>query len=51
VGRRILEHIARVKVDLAKRLPSRLETLQKACPDSVVDANPAACPVGAVATA
>jgi hypothetical protein len=37
-------NIAMVKVDLPKRLPSRLTTLQKACPDRVFNTNPAACP-------
>jgi hypothetical protein len=46
-------NIAKVKVELPKQLPSRLPTLQRACPDSVFNANPAACPaaslIGAVA--
>lgn len=37
-----------VKVQLPKQLPARLSTLQKACPSDVFEANPAACPPGAV---
>ncbi len=36
-------NIRAVKVDLPKRLPSRLTTLQKACPDSTFEADHAAC--------
>jgi hypothetical protein len=33
-----------VKVDLPKQLPSRLETLKKACVDTIFNQDPAACP-------
>jgi hypothetical protein len=41
-------NIARVKVELPKQLPSRLTTLQKACPDATFEANPSACPSASV---
>jgi hypothetical protein len=37
-------NIARVKVSLPIQLPSRLSTLQKACPVQTFNADPAACP-------
>jgi hypothetical protein len=37
-------NIAAVKVSLPKQLPSRLTTLQKACPEATFAANPATCP-------
>lgn len=37
-------NVAKVKVDLPKKLPSRLTTLQKACPAAIFEANPAGCP-------
>ncbi len=36
-------NIKSVKVDLPKQLPSRLTTLQKACPEKTFEANPAGC--------
>jgi hypothetical protein len=41
-------NIARVKVSLPRQLPSRLTTLQKACPAKVFDANAAACPPASI---
>ena len=41
-------NIAKVKVDLPKQLPSRLTTLQKACPAATFEANPGACPAPSV---
>jgi hypothetical protein len=37
-------NIARVKVELPRALPSRLNTLRKACTVAQFDANPAGCP-------
>ena len=41
-------NIAKVKVELPKRLPSRLTTLQKACTAAQFKANPAGCPAASV---
>jgi hypothetical protein len=41
-------NIAKVKVDLPKQLPSRLTTLQKACPAKTFDTNPGLCPKGSI---
>jgi hypothetical protein len=41
-------NIARVKVELPKQLPSRLTTLQKACPAATFEANPAGCPAASI---
>jgi hypothetical protein len=41
-------NIARVKVNLPKQLPSRLTTLQKACPAATFEANPAGCPAASI---
>ena len=37
-------NIASVKVSLPRQLPSRLSTLQKACPSATFQADPAGCP-------
>jgi hypothetical protein len=41
-------NIRSVKVDLPKQLPSRLTTLQKACPARTFEANPAGCPSASI---
>jgi hypothetical protein len=41
-------NIARVKVSLPKQLPSRLETLKKACSVETFDNDPAACPAASI---
>jgi DNA-binding beta-propeller fold protein YncE len=41
-------NIASVKVDLPKQLPSRLNTLQKACPARTFEANPTECSKGSI---
>jgi hypothetical protein len=41
-------NIARVKVELPKKLPSRLTTLQKACTAAQFEANPAGCPAASI---
>jgi hypothetical protein len=40
--------IQSVHVRLPKQLPSRLTTLQKACPEAQFNSNPAGCPPGAI---
>ena len=41
-------NIAKAKVDLPKQLPSRLTTLQKACPAATFENDPAACPKASI---
>ncbi len=41
-------NIAKVRVELPKQLPSRLKTLQKACPAATFEANPAGCSAASV---
>jgi hypothetical protein len=41
-------NIAHVKVSLPKQLPSRLTTLQKACPTATFNRNPAECSAGSI---
>ena len=40
-------NVKSVVVQLPKQLPSRLTTLQKACPETTFAANPYTCPSGA----
>jgi hypothetical protein len=39
-------NIRSVAVTLPKQLPSRLSTIQQACPEATFNANPASCPAG-----
>jgi hypothetical protein len=41
-------NVAKVRVSLPRELPSRLTTLQKACPVATFEHNPASCPTGSI---
>jgi hypothetical protein len=41
-------NISKVKVDLPSKMPSRLTTLQKACPSATFEENPANCPAASI---